>query len=180
VGSPALAPARSRAQTVLGALVCLAAGLVCVGSWAPWFTISLATVSANIGGLNSHLDGRYSLALGVVGLGLGVTVLRVGRRVVVHRVVAGALAILGAGGVAMVWHQYVHLVHSATKVGRTSGLTPFAKYFDVHAGAAWGLWLTGGAFAALALTAFALPFAAGRADAPMTPTAPGEIDLAAK
>lgn len=164
MSSPAGAPVRSHAQTAVGALICLAAGLVCVGSWAPWFTISLATVSANIGGLNSHLDGRYSLALGVIGLGLGVNVLRAGQRAAVRRVAAGALVVLGAGGVAMVWHQYVHLVHSATTVGRTSGLSPFAKYFDVHAGAAWGLWLTGAAFASLALTAATLPFAARTAE----------------
>jgi hypothetical protein len=150
---------RFSAPDLVGAAICLAAFAVCVGSWAPWFSISLFTVKANIGGLNSHLDGRYAMALGVVGLGLGAIVLLRPQRAAVRRGLAVVLALLGIGGVLMVWHQYVHLVHSATTVGRTSGLTPFAKYFDVHAGAAWGLWLTGGSFAALILAAGFVPAA---------------------
>jgi hypothetical protein len=146
----------------LGGAICVAALAVCVGAWAPWFSISLFTVRANIGGFNSHLDGRYALALGVVGFALGVVVLRRPQRAAARRALAMALALLGLGGVFMVWHQYVHLVHSATTVGRTSGLTPFAKYFDVHAGAAWGLWLTGGSFAAFVLAAGFVPAATRR------------------
>jgi hypothetical protein len=143
--------AKLDASRAVGVAACAAAVLACVGACAPWFSISLFTVTAHIGGLNSHLDGRYALALGLVGLALGVLIVRDAVHLSVRRALALALVIVGLGGVAMVWHQDVHLVHNASTVGRTTGLTPFAKYFDVHAGAAWGLWLTGASFTCLAI-----------------------------
>lgn len=158
-GRIANARATFTAPIVVGTGVCVAGMLVCAGAWAPWFSISLFSVKANIGGLNSHLDGGYALVLGVIGFGLGATLLRMPQRASVRRVAAAALVLLGAGGVFMVWHQYVQLSHNASRIGRTSGLTPFAKYFDVHAGAAWGLWLTGASFLCFVVAGALVPIA---------------------
>jgi hypothetical protein len=139
-------------SSLVGAGACVAAVLVCVGASAPWFSFSLFSITAKISGLNSRLDGRYAVALGVVGFVLGAMV-AVLRRGAVRRAVLAALALVGALGIAMVWHQYVHLSHNATTIGRTSGLAPFAKYFDVHAGAGWGIWLDGISFGAFVVAA---------------------------
>jgi hypothetical protein len=123
---------------------------VCIGAWAPWFSLSVYGVTAHIGGLNSHLDGRYAMALGVLSVLLGAVGAAVPHGASVRYAAAIALIVVGVVGVILIRHQYLHLTHHAISVGRATGLSPLAKFFDVHAGASWGLWLDGISFGGIA------------------------------
>jgi hypothetical protein len=138
-------------STLVGVGAAIAAALACLGAWAPWFTVSLMGVSADFGGLNSHLDGGYVMALGLVGVVLATVLATLPREATGRQAVIAGLVLIAIVGVAIVGYQYVHLTNTAARVSDLGGLAP--PGFDLHAGAGWGLWLDGFAFTGLGLAA---------------------------
>jgi hypothetical protein len=113
-------------------------------------------MTIKVHGTDSHLYGRQVIALGIVGIVVGVVAVAAAGRAWVRQPAAGVLAVVGVVGLALMWHQYRQLSGNAEQYGRATGLRGFARFFGAHASAGWGFWLDVAAFATVVVAAMAV------------------------
>jgi hypothetical protein len=139
--------------TLVGLGAALAGVLACIGAWGPWFSVSFFGVSANVGGLNSELEGRYALVLGLLGVVLGLVLGAAPPGTAGRGGVLGGLALVGVIGLIVVVHQDIHLSHITSAISQSPNASAFEASAGVHIGSGWGLWLDGFSFTGLIVAA---------------------------